>query len=79
MRLTGKLRVVGNYRENAMRLIDPADFEGVQKIRMLVNIVAGGKPRARGEVIELPSYAAYELVCAGLAEPFIEAPRLTLL
>jgi hypothetical protein len=71
--------MVGNFRESAMRLIDPADFEGVQKIRMLANIVAGAAPRQAGEIVELPAYAAYELICAGLAEPYIEAPKLRLL
>ena len=57
-----------------MRLIDPKDFQGTQKIRILNGIVAGGKPRAPGEVIEVPSCEAYELIVARNAEPYIPAP-----
>ena len=56
--------------------IDPKDFQGRQKIRILSGIVAAGKPCAPGEIIEVSSYEGYELICAGNAEPFVEAPSL---
>jgi hypothetical protein len=59
---------------SAMRLIDPRDFEGTARVRMLANVVAGGKPRAPGEVIEVPACEGYELICAGNAEPVVPAP-----
>ena len=55
-----------------MRAIDPKDFSGTQKVRIVRGIVAGGLPRLIGEIVELPSAEAYELVCAGSAEPLVE-------
>jgi hypothetical protein len=74
MRLIGKTCALGNYREIAMRLIDPKDFTGKARVRMLAACVAGKAPRSVGEVVELSSYEAYELIAGGLAEPFVPAP-----
>ena len=62
----------------AMRLIDGQDFQGLQKIRMLKNVVAGGRPVSVGDVISLPSAEAYELVANNMAEPYVEGPRIHL-
>ncbi len=57
-----------------MRFIEEKDFHGTQKVRILRGIVAGGRPCGVGEVIEVRSVEAYELICAGNAEPFVPGP-----
>ena len=54
--------------------IEEKDFHGTQKVRILRGIVAGGKPRQVGEIVELPAFQGYELIAAGKAEPFVPAP-----
>jgi hypothetical protein len=61
-----------------MRLIDPKDFSGTQTVRMLTNCVAGQRPRSAGEIVEVPSYEAFELICMRSAEKVIEPPKLAL-
>jgi len=58
------------------RVIDPQDYEGTQRVRIVASIVAGGKPRAVGEIVELPTHECVELISAGLAEPLVAGPRL---
>ena len=57
-----------------MRAIDERDFVpgSTMRIRMLRAVVAGRLPRQIGEVCELPSAEAFELVASGLAERYTE-------
>ena len=55
-----------------MRVIDPSDYEGTQKVRIVRSIIAGGRPRAVGEICELPVHECLELISAHMAEPLVE-------
>ena len=44
----------------AQRVIDPKDFSGTARVRMLAACVAGKQPRSVGEIIEVSSYEGYD-------------------
>lgn len=58
----------------SIRFIEARDFVGVQKVRILRGVVAAGKPRQVGEIVELPTHQAFELVCTGQAEAYVPGP-----
>jgi hypothetical protein len=50
------------------------ELKGKQKVRILTGVVAGRKPRAEGDVVELPSMECLQLIAQGAAEPYVAEP-----
>lgn len=52
------------------------ELKGLAQIKIIDGTVAGGRPRAPGEVIKVRAQEAAELIFMGRAERVVEAPSL---
>lgn len=48
------------------------ELKGRQKVKITDGCVAGFKPRAVGDVVELPAMECLQLIALGKAEPYVE-------